>query len=172
MILPAVPLVIRRYRNDLTDRNPTEIEPGVVVGGVPSRARWKRLRDSGVDYALRVCLENPPDPWMSHAEALIWIPTPDRLAPTIDQMRVAAAFIDHARARGGGVMMYCGSGIGRAPTTYLAWPLQRSGEAIGDALGALRRARPCVSPTEAQLHALSQWVRETAVASPLDRTQL
>ncbi len=153
----SLPLAVRRYRNELPDRGATEVEAGLVIGGVPTRWRWQRLRALGVGHALCLLAEAPPDSWMSDSLGLLWLPVPDMYAPTIDQLRAASEFIDEARAVRSGVMIYCGSGIGRAPATYLAWRVARSRESIASALVKLQRARPCVALTESQVAMLVRW---------------
>jgi polymorphic toxin system DSP-PTPase phosphatase-like protein len=149
-----------RLRNERAERRPTEVEPGVFVGGIPTRRRWDALQRVGVTRAVCLLAEAEPDPWMVPHEAVLWLPVPDRAAPSVQELRSGCAFLDAARAERQGIFIYCGSGMGRAPTMYLAWHLRGRAEDIEAGVGRLRAARVVVSPTGAQLMALERWGRE------------
>jgi len=135
-----------RAANEAPDRRPTEVEPGLFVGGVT--------------HVLSLLAEAAPDPWLADAEAILWLPVPDRHPPSPDQLRAGCAFLDAARARGSGVFIYCGSGMGRAPTMYLAWYARVQRLDVAAAVNAVQQVRRIAGPTPSQREALERWVTD------------
>jgi predicted protein tyrosine phosphatase len=158
--LRALRLARLRTANDMPDRRPTEVEPGVFVGGIATRARWEALRAAGVTHVLSLLTTRPPDPWFAGAKAILWLPVPDYHPPTQEQLRAGCAFLDAARARGSGIFIHCRMGVGRGPTVYLAWRARLGQLDVATALKAVQQARPIVSLTVSQREALERWVTE------------
>lgn len=161
--LTAAPLVgglVRRLaalRNDLPARAVTTLEEGIAVGGVPSGAAWKKLRDWGVDAAVCLIGEAPP---LGHPglERTLWLPTPDHRAPTLHQLAAGCSFIAAECERGGRILLYCLSGQGRAPTLYLAWRLWSDPMRALDAeIVRLTALRASVAITASQRERLRDW---------------
>jgi hypothetical protein len=147
--------------NESPLRQPTEVENGLWVGGVPLPRRWRELQVAGVTRVVTLLGEAAPAPWLDSAESLLWLPVRDNHPPTLDQLRVGCAFVDAGRnGSGTGTLISCGAGIGRAATLYLAWRIATTGEPLEEALGALRRQRPIADPTRRQLESLREWEQE------------
>ncbi len=92
----------------------------------------------------------------------LWLPTPDDDAPTIAQLREAVSFIREAVAAGEGVYIHCGQGVGRAPTLAAAYLISEGrAERPKAALEMIRRVRPFITPTQAQLRRLEEWAKRT-----------
>jgi len=143
-------------RNELPWRRPTMVEAGIWVGGVPTLRRWRWLRGHGVSRFISLFGEVLPPAWLADAEDGLWLKVPDRSAPSTEDIERACHFIDESRSRGAGVYVFCGSGMGRAPTAYLAWQV-RGGIDVGPALARLQELRSVVSPTAIQREALVAW---------------
>ncbi len=152
-------LQVLRARNESADRCPTEVEPGVFVGGVVTRARWAALRAAGVTHVVCLLAEAAPDRWLAEADSVLWLAVPDRDPPSPEQFRAGCAFLDAARAQGRAVSIYCGSGMGRAPTMYVAWWLRRESRDVTTAIRVVQNARPVAKPTLRQREALERWAR-------------
>src|SRR4029077_16320350 len=118
-------------RNELPARRPVQVQPLVWLGGIPTPRRWRALRHRGVTRALSLLGEMEPPTWVSDADHLLWLRVADRFAPTLEQLVDAADFLDHSVASQTGVLVFCGSGIGRAPTAYAAWCMRRVGSDAG-----------------------------------------
>jgi hypothetical protein len=156
----ALRLARLRAANEAPDRRPTEVEPGLFVGGIATRERWVALRAAGVTHVVTLLAETPPDPWLANAEAILWLPVVDRHPPSQAQLQAACAFLDAARARGGGVFIQCGLGMGRAPTVYLAWRARVARLDVATALRAVQQTRYIVHLTVSQREALERWVTD------------
>lgn len=156
--LRALWLAMLRARNEAAERRPTEVEPGVFVGGVPTAARWAALRGAGVTHIVSLFAEAPPDAWLADADGVLWLPVPDGHPPSPGQLRAGCGFLDAARVGGRGVFIYCGSGMGRAPTMYLAWALRANPGDVSKGVVVVQRLRRLANPNSRQREALDRWV--------------
>ncbi|HUR76998.1 MAG TPA: protein-tyrosine phosphatase family protein [Acidimicrobiales bacterium] len=82
----------------------------------------------------------------------LWRPWPDMHAPPVEEF---AEFVEELRTRiaGGGLVVHCGAGMGRAGTTAAA-VLMAHGVALDDALRIVRAARPAAGPQTGEQDAL------------------
>jgi len=143
--------------NDSAARRPTLVEPGIWIGGIPSRRRWRELRAAGVTAAVCLLREEPPPRWTADVEHLLWLPVVDNHAPNQGQLAAGCCFLDAAREQGRTIFVFCGAGMGRAPTLYLAWRARRAEEALDVEIARLRAARSVLRLTAGQLAALHSW---------------
>ena len=102
-------------------------------------------------------MEEPPPRWTADVEQLLWLPVVDNHAPNLGQLAAGCCFLDAAREQGRTIFVYCGAGMGRAPTLYLAWRARRAGETLDEEIARLRAARPVLRLTAGQLAALHSW---------------
>jgi len=151
-----------RVRNEWAGNRPTEVESGCWIGAVPSQRRWCELEAAGVTHVVSLVGESSPPSWLASAAAVLWLPVSDRAGPALAQLRAGVEFLDAARAANRRVLVFCGSGAGRAPTLYAAWLVARGGVTLAGAVAALRSRRPLAAPTPRQLAALELWASELA----------
>ncbi len=88
-----------------------------------------------------------------------WLRVRHRFAPTLSQLSDAADFLDRSIAAQTGVLIFCGSGMGRAPTAYTAWRMRMAGSDVRTALSHIQRVRSFASPTMEQRKRLDEWHR-------------
>jgi protein-tyrosine phosphatase len=86
----------------------------------------------------------------------LYLPTVDDTAPSIEHLREGVAFIEQVTAQGGGVLVHCGSGVGRAPTMAAAY-LVHTGLAPEQAWARIREVRPFIRPTDPQVAQLERF---------------
>lgn len=146
-----------RFRNELSGNRPSEVEPGCWIGAEPTPRRWRELADAGVTHVVSLVGETPPPSWLASAATVLWLPVRDRAAPTTAQIRAGVEFLEAARATQRGALVYCGSGVGRSATLYLAWLMTRGEGTVTETLELLRLRRPRVAPTSRQIAALESW---------------
>ncbi|HWC73090.1 MAG TPA: dual specificity protein phosphatase [Gemmatimonadales bacterium] len=151
-----------RLHNMLIGNRPTEVEPGGWISGVPSQSTWRTLETAGVTHVVSLLGEHTPPRWLESAASVLWLPVRDRKAPTLSQLRAGVEFLEAARAAGHRVLVFCGTGSGRAPTMYAAWLLARDGGTPHQVIEALHARRAVVLPTPKQLAALEAWTSELA----------
>lgn len=151
-----------RVHNAIIDNRPTQVEPGGWLAGVPSPRAWRELETAGVTHVVSLVGEHAPPRWLESAASVLWLPVRDRKPPTLSQLRAGVEFLEAARTAGQRVVVFCGTGSGRAPTMYAAWLLAREGGTPTQVVAALQARRPLVLPTPRQMGALEAWASELA----------
>lgn len=124
-------------------RRLSQITPALHVGGQYRRRGWPKLAARGVTAVVNLRAE-----WDDAARGLaparyLHLPAPDDHPPTLEQLREGVAFIAEEAARGGGVYVHCGAGVGRAPTLAAAY-LVSTGLAPAEAWARIRAVRPFI----------------------------
>jgi protein tyrosine phosphatase (PTP) superfamily phosphohydrolase (DUF442 family) len=131
-------------------RRVSQITPHLHVGGQYRRRGWPRLAARGVTSVVNMRVEFDDNDAGIAPERYLYLPTVDDDPPTLEQLRAGAAFIAEEIARGGGVYVHCGAGVGRAATMAAAY-LVSTGLTPDDAWAKIREARPFVRPRSRQV---------------------
>lgn len=121
---------------------PTEIAPGVFVGG----------RAAAADFpGLRMCvLDAGEDAGVPSERLPVYDPEEER--PIRENLERIATAVRDARSRGEPVLIFCGHGVRRSPLAA-AWYLHRAeGISLGAAYDRIERVRPFIERPE-------QWLR-------------
>lgn len=87
-------------------------------------------------------------------DAYIWLPTPDKRAPTEDQLMIGSAVIKQMIDLGNVVYVHCRNGHGRSPTMVAAYFVRYENKSVDEAVSVIVERRPEVHLEEAQLEAL------------------
>ncbi|MBE2196127.1 MAG: dual specificity protein phosphatase family protein [Anaerolinea sp.] len=82
-----------------------------------------------------------------------YLPTVDDEAPAPDALERGVKFIQQTVDSGGKVYIHCAGGVGRAPTMCAAY-LIHQGLNFDQALNLIRKSRPFIQPSPAQLECL------------------
>lgn len=133
------------------------VAEGLAVGAHVPRAAVPRLAtDHGITRVVDVRVEDCDDEAVlrTHGIRLLHLPTPDTAAVSQDRIRDGVAFVSEGLDAGERVLVHCQYGIGRSALLALCVLVAR-GEAPLEALERLKRARPVISPSPAQLEAFS-----------------
>ena len=131
-------------------RGVSQITPELHVGGQYRRRGWPRLAARGVTAVVNLRIEFDDNDAGIAPPRYLYLPTVDDQAPTLEQLREGAAFIAEEVARGGGVYVHCGAGIGRAPVTAAAY-LVSTGLSPDQAWARIREVRPFIRPKPGQV---------------------
>jgi hypothetical protein len=123
-----------RARSGTPTKGPSEIAPGVFVGG------WNdALRFAGAKFCV---LDEAPDDMPAATHVPVYNEATDR-ADTANLDRLAGS-IREARSKGEPVLVFCGHGVRRSPLGG-AWYLHRSeGISLDAAYDRIRAVRPKV----------------------------
>ena len=140
-------------------RRVSQINPHLHVGGQYRRRGWPRLARRGITAVINMRIEYDDLGKGIAPERYLHLPTVDDGAPTLEHLCQGTDFMAQELARGGAVYVHCGSGIGRAATMAAAY-LVSTGLTPDDAWAQIRRVRPFVRPTAAQLEQLELFARE------------
>jgi protein tyrosine phosphatase (PTP) superfamily phosphohydrolase (DUF442 family) len=130
-------------------RSLSQITPHVHVGGQYRRRGWPRLAARGITAVVNLRIEFEDAAVGIAPPRYLYLPTVDDEPPTIEQLHEASAFIAEETARGGGVYVHCGAGVGRAPVTAAAY-LVSTGLTPDQAWASIRAVRPFIRPNPAQ----------------------
>lgn len=128
---------------------PVRVAGDVWLGRIPGRGE----RD-GFAHVVDVCAELP---LRDRRPGDVVVPMLDLVAPSPDELRVAARAIETACADGSRVLVYCALGYSRSAAAVAAWMLH-SGRAtsVEGAVAQVRRARAAVVLEDAHWHALQR----------------
>jgi protein-tyrosine phosphatase len=150
----------------LTGVSPLEtsrVADNLYVGGQHYQRGLRRMSRLGVSASLSLRGESDDERQGTALEKHLWLPTRDDAPPTLEQLERASEFIGEALAEGRGVYVHCLSGVGRAATVAAAY-LVSTGQTPEEAWSAIRRVRPFVRPSAAQLEALEEFYRHRSGA--------
>ena len=96
-----------------------------------------------------------------HNVTFLHLPTEDHCAVSLPMLRDGVIFVNRHLDRGERVLVHCEHGIGRSATLALCVLVSR-GLAPLEALELAKSRRSLVSPSPAQYHAWTVWLREWA----------
>ena len=128
----------------------SQITPQLHVGGQYRRRGWPILAARGVTAVVNTRAEFDDNHVAIAPPRYLHLPTVDDEPPTLEQLRAGVAFIAEEIARGGGVYVHCGAGVGRAATMAAAY-LVSTGLAPDQAWARIRRVRPFIRPKPVQV---------------------
>ena len=140
-------------------RGVSEITPHLHVGGQYRRRGWQRLAARGITAVVNLRTEFDDDAAGIAPERYVHVPTVDDTPPTLEQLRKGAAFIAEEIARGGGVYIHCGAGVGRAPTMAAAY-LVSTGLMPDEAWARIRAVRPFIRVKPEQAAQIERFAAE------------
>jgi hypothetical protein len=129
-----------------------EAGEGVYLGRLPGRGDAAALREAGITAVLDLTAEFPRSAATRNLKYLN-LPVLDLTAPTVAQLKRAAAFINAERGAGGRVLVHCALGLSRSASAVLAAEVVH-GKPLGEALAQLHQAQPRAVLREAHLAAL------------------
>ena len=84
------------------------------------------------------------------------LPTPDRKAPSMENLKKGVKFIKNEIDNGGKVYVHCAAGEGRGPTMAAAY-LISTGLTLEDALETIKKIRKFIKPTSPQIKRLKEF---------------
>lgn len=87
-------------------------------------------------------------------DMMLWLPTVDGYAPSMDKLIVGAHFIDNAIWRGKNIYVHCKNGHGRAPTLVAAYFIFKKGMSPEAAIKFIKSKRSVVHLNKEQMSAL------------------
>ncbi len=131
-------------------RRVSQITPRLHVGGQYRRRGWPRLAARGVTAVVNMRSEFDDRAAGIAPPRYLYLPTEDDDAPTLEQLRRGVEFIAQEIARGGGVFVHCGAGVGRAAAMAAAY-LVSTGLSPEQAWARIRAVRPFIRPTPIQV---------------------
>jgi protein-tyrosine phosphatase len=135
-----------------------KITPEVWIGRRLNHAEAAEAANLGVTAVLDLTAEfSEPKPF--HALTYLNIPILDLTAPSMDQLRKMAAFIDN-ESRRGIVYVHCKIGYSRTTAAAAAYLLQTGqAKSVPGAIALLRQRRPAIVVRPEIVSALAEFAR-------------
>lgn len=140
-------------------RRVSQITPQLHVGGQHRRRGWPRLAARGITAVVNMRVEFDDQEAGIAPRRYLHLRVVDDQAPTLEQLYRGAAFIIEELANQGAVYVHCGSGIGRAATLAAAYFIT-TGLTGQEAWAQIRKARPFIRPTPAQLRQVERFAAD------------
>lgn len=127
----------------------SQITPQLYLGGQIYSQGLSQLRRWEITGIVSMRLTLPSVYKRSPELKVLHLPTPDTLAPTIQQLKEGIAFIAKEVGLGGKIYIHCRHGEGRGPTMIIAY-LMSTGLTLQDAFDQIKSVRTFIKPTTAQ----------------------
>ncbi len=137
-------------------RRLSEVAPNLHVGGQYRRRGWSRLAQRGITAVVNLRTEFDDNHAGIAPPRYLHLPTVDDTPPALEDLHTGVTFIREEIARGGGVYIHCGAGVGRAPALAAAY-LVSTGLAPEEAWARIRAVRPFVRPRPAQIQQIERF---------------
>lgn len=119
-----------------------QVTPQLWVGGELGPRDWDALQAQGVSVVVN--LQHEQQDIFSTREKIdgyLWLPSPDGMAPSLEQLTQGVSFIRACVRSGQKVFVHCKAGQGRAPLLCACY-LIADGLAPLEAIKKVREARP------------------------------
>lgn len=153
--------IVRNIRG-VSPQSLSQIIPGLYVGGQHRKHGLARMETQNIQAVVNLRGEADDEENGLALAHYLWLPTTDDLPPTMEALNRAAIFIGEQLAAGRGVYVHCAVGVGRAPTTAAAY-LVSTGISPEQAWATIRKGRPFIRPTPAQVEVVSSFARYLAI---------
>ncbi len=145
-----------RYLTGLPLAKRSLITPDIYLGGQYGVYSIKTLKKLGVTAVVNMRT------WSVHKDIknlgvkILHLPTKDKQAPTISQLKKGVKFITSEIKKGGKVYIHCRFGEERGPTMAIAY-LIYTGMNFEDAYKLVRKTRTFINPTQVQRDRLKEF---------------
>ena len=130
----------------------------------PEDFTW--LRQQGIEVLVSLTEDRPRRDWVEEANLLVFHePLEDMEAPPLEQLERCVSAILKANARGMGVAVHCGAGLGRTGVVLAAYFVAK-GMSAQNAIARVRRLRPGSIETDEQAEVVELFARRKRQESP------
>ncbi|KAK4405679.1 Dual specificity protein phosphatase 1 [Sesamum angolense] len=160
--IAALLKVIQATKIVKEDNIPCQIEEGLYLGSLGAANNRSALKSLNITHILTIAISLAP----AHPNDFIYkiVEVPDREDITITQyFDECFAFIDEARARGGGVLVHCFAGRSRSVTVVVGYLMFKHGMSFTEALEYVKTKRPVASPNSGFMLQLQEYERSLQV---------
>ena len=138
----------------------SQITPQVYVGPQYRMAGKRKLEQCGINADVNMRIEFDDAAHNLALKDYCYLPTIDDHAPTLTHLNQGVVFMKQVIANGGKVYIHCAGGIGRAPTMAVAYFINQ-GSTLNDAVALIKKSRPFINITPAQIEQLKHFEIES-----------
>jgi protein-tyrosine phosphatase len=148
-----------RYLTGLPLAKRSAITPDIFLGGQYGLQSVAKLRLLGVTAIVNMREISIHKDLKTLEVKVLNLPTRDKTAPTLENLKKGAKFIEEEIKKGGKVYIHCRFGEERGPTmaiAYLIW----TGLTFDDAFKLVKKVRTFINPVPAQIARLKEFEKE------------
>lgn len=149
----------RRVRKGFPVEDNVLITPNLFVGGQFRGSQVKRFLDWEITGVISMRLHYPKSLDTQTSIEFLNLPTQDRHAPKLSDLKKGVAFIQKHIDQGGKVYVHCQLGEGRGPTMGAAYLISQ-GMTVADAIDMITQVRPFLNINQRQRSRLDQFAIE------------
>ena len=128
----------------------SQITPQLHISGQHQGRGWKTLSKRGITAMVNMRTEFDDQAAGIAPPRYMHLKIIDNTPPTLEHLQAGSDFIAQELREGGKVYIHCAAGVGRAPTMAAAY-LVSTGRSPADAWRQIRKVRPFIRPTAAQI---------------------
>lgn len=128
----------------------SQITPEICVGPQLGKRGKRYLERVGITGSINLRAEYDDAAYGLALREYCYLPTIDDEVPTPEQIQQGIVFIQQTLTAGGKVYIHCAGGSGRAPTMCMAYLISQ-GMGFDEAIALVRKARPFIQPSPAQM---------------------
>jgi predicted protein tyrosine phosphatase len=143
----------------------SQITPQLHISGQHQGRGWKTLSKRGITAMVNMRTEFDDQTAGIAPPRYMHLKIIDNTPPTLEHLQAGSDFIAQEIREGGKVYIHCAAGVGRAPTMAAAY-LVSTGRSPADAWAQIRKVRPFIRPTSAQIAQVDAFA-EKVRASPV-----
>ena len=138
------------------DMELSKITENIYVGtNMCCNMHFQKLNDFGFDIDIDLEEERQEHP--EKVKIYLWLPTTDKTAPTLKQLKAGVALIDQAVNNNEKVYVHCMNGHGRAPTLVAAYFIYHHKMMVNEAIDLVKQKRPEIHLEPAQIDMLEDY---------------
>jgi protein-tyrosine phosphatase len=148
-----------RYLTGLPLARRSVITPDIFLGGQYGLQSVSKLKLLGVTAVVNMRERSIHKDLKELEVKVLNLPTKDKTAPTIENLKKGSKFIEQEIKKGGKVYIHCWWGEERGPTmaiAYLIW----TGLTFDDAFKLVKKTRTFINPVPAQIARLKEFEKE------------
>ena len=141
----------------------SQITPQLHISGQHQGRGWKTLSKRGITAMVNMRTEFDDQAAGIAPPRYMHLKIIDNTPPTLEHLQAGSDFIAQEIKEGGKVYVHCAAGVGRAPTMAAAY-LVSTGRSPAEAWKQIRKVRPFIRPTPAQIAQVDAFAEKVRAA--------
>lgn len=141
----------------------SQITPQLHISGQHQGRGWKTLSKRGITAMVNMRTEFDDQAAGIAPPRYMHLKIIDNTPPTLEHLQAGSDFIAQEIKQGGKVYVHCAAGVGRAPTMAAAY-LVSTGRSPAEAWRQIRKVRPFIRPTPAQIAQVDAFAEKVRAA--------
>ena len=141
--------------------NLSRVRPFLYVGGQHYPKGWHEVEKEGITGIINMREDYHDDNELGVAgKAHLHLATRDNTPVPLEYLHQSADFVAEHKANNGKVYVHCGVGVGRAPSSAVAYFIKHENMTTVEAIATMREVRPFIHLTDSQRRQLEKFELE------------